>query len=59
MNKNDDLKDESYESETDEETEEDDDADDDIYLPVSQKDKSVKLRTQDKLNDLVRERGTV
>ena len=52
---NDDLKDESYENDSDEETEEDDDEDDDIFLPAGQKDKSVKLWTQDKLNDLVRE----
>ena len=51
---NDDLKNESYESDSDEETEEDVDEDDDIFLPAGQKDKSVKLWTQDKLNDLVR-----
>jgi hypothetical protein len=58
INKNE-LKDESYESDSDEEIEndddEDDDDDDDIFLPAGQKDKSVKLWTQDKLNDLVRE----
>jgi len=53
---NNDLKDESYESYSDEEIENDnDDDDDDIFLPAGQKNKSVKLWTQDKLNDLVRE----
>ncbi|XP_058806456.1 coiled-coil domain-containing protein 1-like [Phymastichus coffea] len=50
----DDLEDESYESDIDGKTD-DDDEDDDIFLPAGQKDKSVKLWSQDKLNDLVRE----
>ena len=50
---------ESYESGSNEETADDDDDDDDnIFLPTGQKDKSVKLWTQDKLNDLVRELRT-